>query len=72
MLPAAASKLSLDELRSAKQAHAFLTDIDDRADAMYEKFMKLAEPYWMSCVTKNESTPILTPDHYRTWLERRS
>ena len=27
------------------------------AEAQYEKFMKLAGPYWMSCVTKNERRP---------------
>jgi hypothetical protein len=26
--------------------------------------MKLAGPYWMSCVTKNDALPILAPDHY--------
>jgi len=39
--------------------------------APYEAFMKLAGPYWMSCVTKNEAIPILEPDHYRTYLDRR-
>lgn len=34
----------------------------------YETFMKLAGPYWMSCVTKNDETPILDPDHYRKYL----
>ena len=34
--------------------------------AQYETFMKLAGPYWMSCVTKNDSVPILDPDHYLT------
>jgi len=38
----------------------------------YEAFMKLAGPYWMSCVTKNEDTPILDPDHYLTYLDRRA
>jgi hypothetical protein len=35
---------------------------------MYTTFMKLAGPYWMSCVTKDEAVPILDPDHYRTYL----
>ena len=30
--------------------------------------MKLAGPYWMSCVTKDEDVPILDPDHYLTYL----
>ena len=37
----------------------------------YEAFMKLAGPYWMSCVTKNDAMPILAPDHYLTYLKRR-
>jgi hypothetical protein len=40
-------------------------------EAQFEAFMKLAGPYWMSCVTKNEAVPILAPDHYRTYLDRR-
>jgi hypothetical protein len=40
--------------------------------AQYEVFMKLAGPYWMSCVTPNEAMPILDPDHYRTYLDRRA
>ncbi len=36
--------------------------------AQFETFMKLAGPYWMSCVTKNEAVNILDPDHYRTYL----
>jgi hypothetical protein len=40
--------------------------------AQFEAFMKLAGPYWMSCVTKNDATPILEPDHYRTYLDRRA
>jgi hypothetical protein len=39
--------------------------------AQYESFMKLAGPYWMSCVTKNDAVPILNPDHYRMYLDRR-
>lgn len=34
----------------------------------YETFMKLAGPYWMSCVTSDQDAPILDPDHYRTYL----
>jgi hypothetical protein len=37
----------------------------------YEKFMKLAGPYWMSCVCSNHEAPILAPDHYRTYLDGR-
>jgi hypothetical protein len=36
--------------------------------AAYETFMKLAGPYWMSCVTSDQDAPILDPDHYRTYL----
>ena len=35
----------------------------------YENFMRLAGPYWMSCVTSNTSFPILEPDHYKYYLE---
>jgi hypothetical protein len=34
----------------------------------YETFMKLAGPYWMSCVAENDDLPILAPDHYLTYL----
>jgi hypothetical protein len=40
--------------------------------AQFEVFMKLAGPYWMSCVTKNDTIPILEPDHDRTYLDRRA
>ncbi len=36
--------------------------------ATYETFMKLAGPYWMSCVTSDQDAPILDPDHYRVYL----
>ena len=32
--------------------------------ALYDTFMKLGGPYWMSCVTKNDAVPILDPDEY--------
>jgi hypothetical protein len=41
---------------------------DAAAEAIYKRFMKLAGPYWMSCVTQNEAIPILPPDHYRGYL----
>ena len=49
-----------------------LFDFDEgtATTAQYEAFMKLAGPYWMSCVTKNEDVPVLAPAHYRTYLER--
>ena len=34
----------------------------------YETFMKLAGPYWMSCVTKSDDVPILEPDQYLSYL----
>ena len=37
--------------------------------ARYEVFMKLAGPYWMSCLTKNADVPFLAPDHYRAYLD---
>ena len=47
------------------------SDAKDGAEAHYEKFMKLAGPYWMSCVTKSEAVPILAPDHYLMYLRPR-
>jgi hypothetical protein len=47
------------------------SDPNDTPEVQYEKFMKLAGPYWMSCVTKNDATPILAPDHYLTYLRPR-
>jgi hypothetical protein len=35
----------------------------------YERFMKVAGPYWMSCVTPNEDAPVLAPDHYRGYFD---
>ena len=49
----------------------YVVDLEEElgpVEAAYEKFMKLAGPYWMSCVTKNDDLPILMPDHYRTYL----
>jgi hypothetical protein len=43
----------------------------DAPAVQYAKFMKVAGPYWMSCVTKNEALPILAPDHYLTYLRPR-
>ena len=34
----------------------------------YDNFMRIAGPYWMSCVTTNTSFPILEPDHYKDYL----
>jgi hypothetical protein len=45
-------------------------DMHDPPELQYEKFMKLAGPYWMSCVTHNEETPILEPDRYTMYLEK--
>lgn len=33
----------------------------------YAQFMKLAGPYWMSCTHPDQSIPIFSPDHYRTY-----
>ena len=45
------------------------SDAQDSPEAQYEAFMKLAGPYWMSCVTKDQDAPILDPDHYLTYLD---
>lgn len=49
----------------------YVSDEDAPLVAQYESFMKLAGPYWMSCVTTNDEAPILPPDHYRTYLSER-
>jgi hypothetical protein len=36
--------------------------------AAYERFMKLAGPYWMSIVGGDAAMPILDPDHHLTYL----
>jgi hypothetical protein len=46
-------------------------DAEATLEATFEKFMKLAGPYWMSCVTRNDAIPILAPDHYLTYLRPR-
>lgn len=33
----------------------------------YEKFMKLAGPYWMSCVSGSDDDEILSPDHWKSY-----
>jgi hypothetical protein len=51
----------------------YVVDLEEElgpVGAAYEKFMKIAGPYWMSCVTKNDATPILMPDHYRMYMDR--
>jgi len=46
----------------------FFFDDAETPVAQYETFMKLAGPYWMSCVAENNELPILAPDHYLTHL----
>jgi hypothetical protein len=36
---------------------------------LYEAFMKLAGPYWMSIGARSDELPILDPDHYLTYQE---
>jgi len=59
------------QIEDMVQDKLFYFGDDGLLSARYENFMKLAGPYWMSCVTKNEDVPILDPDHYRTYLGRR-
>lgn len=49
----------------------YFDDIEDPI-AQYEAFMKLAGPYWMSCVCSNQDAPVLDPDHYQTYLTSRT
>lgn len=50
----------------------FYFDDDDDPIVQYETFMKLAGPYWMSCVCSNHDAPVLDPGHYRTYLDRQA
>ncbi len=50
----------------------FYFDEETTTKAQFEAFMKLAGPYWMSCVTTNDALPILEPDHYRTYADPRA
>jgi hypothetical protein len=59
------------QIENMVRGKLFYFDDEERSEAQFEAFMKLAGPYWMSCVTKNEAIPILDPDHYRTYLDRR-
>ena len=44
----------------------FITASDDET-INYERFMKLAGPYWMSCTHENESIEIIPPDEYKNY-----
>lgn len=46
----------------------FYFDGETKQDG-YRKFMKLAGPYWFSCVATNKDIPILQPDHYLTYYQ---
>lgn len=50
-----------------RKLHFFPSPEDPRRE--YETFMKLAGPYWMSCVARDPDLPILEPDHYRTYFD---
>ena len=48
----------------------FYFESDDAGDEEgYKNFMKLAGPYWFSCVCTNHDADILDPDHY-LWYGR--
>lgn len=40
----------------------------DTTEEQYRRFMKLAGPYWFSCVSADYDSDILSPDHYLTYL----
>jgi len=48
-----------DVLEGMVAAKLFYFDNEPTPIAQYEKFMKLAGPYWMSCVAANDDLPIL-------------
>lgn len=58
-------KSALEEMIAAK---LFYFD-GPTTQAQYEKFMKLAGPYWMSCVNPDQNAPILSPDHYLSYFK---
>jgi len=41
----------------------------ENENARYCRLMKLAGPYWFSCVTRQEEVDIFSPDHYRTYYD---
>jgi hypothetical protein len=46
-----------------------MADDVSKPEELYERFMKFAGPYWMSVIANNHELPILSPDHYLTYLE---
>ena len=46
----------------------YIAETDNEIDD-YERFMKLAGPYWMSCTHSDSSIPILQPDEYKTFYQ---
>lgn len=62
------AKTKIEQMVSNK---LFYFDDEPTEQAQYERFMKLAGPYWMSCVTHNDDVPIFEPDHYVTYLAER-
>lgn len=55
------------EFNVRSKLHFF--DEEETEEAQFEAFMKLAGPYWMSCVVPEDDEPILDPDHYLTYLD---
>jgi hypothetical protein len=53
-------KLNLENMVKAKLFYFDAANIEKQ----YERFMKFAGPYWMSCVVQDQNCPILEPDHY--------
>ncbi len=60
-------KRTLETMVEDKLIYFF--DAEKTVPETYETFMRLAGPYWMSCVTKNDSVPILEPNHYCFYLD---
>ena len=60
------TKKKIEDMVLDKLVYFF--DAAETIPEQYEAFMRLAGPYWMSCVTKNHDAPILDPDHYLTYL----
>lgn len=63
------AKTKIEQMISNK---LFYFDDEPTEQAQYARFMKLARPYWMSCVTHNDDVPIFEPDHHLTYLAEQS
>jgi hypothetical protein len=55
-----------DQIQEMIEGKLFYFD-GNSTEEEYETFMKLAGPYWFSCVCTNQEIDILNPDHYLSY-----